>query len=37
MTADTPDTTNTPDTIVLIRGLWMTPRSWQKWAYRTSA
>jgi len=26
----TPDTTNTPDTIVLIHGLWMTPRSWEK-------
>ena len=24
-------TTNTPDTIVLIHGLWMTPRSWEHW------
>ena len=24
----------TPDTIVLIHGLWMTPRSWEKWARR---
>lgn len=23
-----------PDTIVLIHGLWMTPRSWEKWAER---
>lgn len=23
-----------PDTIVLIHGLWMTPRSWEKWAKR---
>ena len=23
--------TNTPDTIVLIHGLWMTPRSWEHW------
>ena len=25
---------NTPDTIVLIHGLWMTPRSWEKWIER---
>ena len=31
--ATTPDTT-TPDTIVLIHGLWMTPRSWENWAAR---
>jgi pimeloyl-ACP methyl ester carboxylesterase len=31
--AATPDTT-APDTIVLIHGLWMTPRSWEKWAER---
>ena len=31
--ATTPDTT-TPDTIVLIHGLWMTPRSWEKWVAR---
>ena len=24
----------TPDTIVLIHGLWMTPRSWEKWSER---
>src|SRR5437764_1001254 len=23
-----------PDTIVLIHGLWMTPRSWEKWVER---
>jgi pimeloyl-ACP methyl ester carboxylesterase len=28
-----PDPT-TPDTIVLIHGLWMTPRSWEKWVER---
>jgi pimeloyl-ACP methyl ester carboxylesterase len=27
----TPDRDNIPDTIVLIHGLWMTPRSWEKW------
>ena len=26
-----PDTANTPDTIVLVHGFWMTPRSWEKW------
>src|SRR3569623_1505826 len=26
-----------PDTIVLIHGLWMTPRSWEKWAERYEA
>jgi pimeloyl-ACP methyl ester carboxylesterase len=31
--ATTPDTT-TPDTIVLIHGLWMTPRSWERWVER---
>jgi pimeloyl-ACP methyl ester carboxylesterase len=31
--AATPDTT-TPDTIVLIHGLWMTPRSWERWVKR---
>ena len=31
--ATTPDTT-TPDTIVLIHGLCMTPCSWEKWAER---
>jgi hypothetical protein len=23
---------DTTDTIVLLHGLWMTPRSWEKWA-----
>jgi pimeloyl-ACP methyl ester carboxylesterase len=23
-----------PDTVVLIHGLWMTPRSWEKWIER---
>ena len=23
-----------PDTIVLIHGLWMTPRSWERWVER---
>jgi pimeloyl-ACP methyl ester carboxylesterase len=27
----------TPDTIVLIHGLWMTPRSWEHWAKRYEA
>jgi pimeloyl-ACP methyl ester carboxylesterase len=31
--ATAPDTTG-PDTIVLIHGLWMTPRSWEKWIER---
>src|SRR5215210_303486 len=31
MSANTPNTT-APDTVVLIHGLWMTPRSWEKWA-----
>jgi pimeloyl-ACP methyl ester carboxylesterase len=30
---DTPEPT-APDTILLIHGLWMTPRSWQKWVER---
>lgn len=33
MTTNTPDPT-TADTIVLIHGLWMTPRSWEKWIER---
>ena len=24
--------TDRPDTIVLVHGLWMTPRSWEGWA-----
>src|SRR3712207_2784704 len=27
-------TTSTPQTIVLIHGLWMTPRSWERWIER---
>ncbi|WP_411699486.1 alpha/beta hydrolase [Conyzicola sp.] len=27
-------TTETPDTIVLVHGLWMTPRSWEGWKAR---
>ena len=26
-----------PDTIVLIHGLWMTPRSWEHWVERYSS
>jgi alpha-beta hydrolase superfamily lysophospholipase len=26
-----PDETRKPDTVVLIHGLWMTPRSWEHW------
>src|SRR4051794_15467114 len=26
--------TDTPDTIVLIHGLWLTPRSWERWIDR---
>jgi len=34
MSTNTPPPNNTPDTIVLIHGLWMTPRSWEKWVER---
>ena len=35
MTAEnTTDATNTPDTIVLVHGFWVTPRSWEKWVER---
>lgn len=38
MTTNTPDTARTgpatPDTIVLVHGLWMTPRSWEHWIER---
>src|SRR5215207_11409690 len=27
-------TENAPDTIVLIHGLWVTPRSWERWIER---
>lgn len=30
---NTPDAT-APDTIVLIHGFWVTPRSWEKWVER---
>lgn len=30
MTTNTPDPT-TPDTIVLVHGFWVTPRSWENW------
>src|SRR3712207_9496925 len=33
MAQDTP-TPATPDTIVLIHGLWVTPRSWERWIER---
>lgn len=26
-----------PDTIVMIHGLWMTPRSWERWQERYEA
>src|SRR5687768_12607803 len=32
-TENTPDPA-APDTIVLIHGLWVTPRSWEKWVER---
>src|SRR5215204_1199295 len=31
MTAENTPSALTPDTILLIHGLWMTPRSWEKW------
>src|SRR4029450_101329 len=34
MTAEVTPTPAAPDTIVLIHGLWVTPRSWQKWVER---
>src|SRR5919199_3002016 len=34
MTAENTPTTAAPDTIVLIHGLWVTPRSWEKWVER---
>src|SRR5919109_1833450 len=30
-------TTNAPDTIVLIHGFWVTPRSWEHWVARYEA
>ena len=34
MTAVNTPTPAAPDTIVLIHGLWVTPRSWEKWIER---
>ena len=34
MTAEHIADPTAPDTIVLIHGLWMTPRSWEKWVER---
>ena len=31
---NSPDTANTPETIVLIQGYWMTPLCWQPWIER---
>jgi hypothetical protein len=34
VTAENAPNETFPDTIVLIHGLWMTPRSWEKWVER---
>ena len=34
MTAENTPNPAAPDTIVLIHGLWVTPRSWEKWVER---
>ena len=34
MTAETSPDPSATDTIALIHGLWMTPRSWEKWVER---
>ena len=34
MTAENIPTPAAPDTIVLIHGLWVTPRSWEQWIER---
>ena len=31
MTAENTADPTAPDTIVLVHGLWVTPRSWEKW------
>src|SRR5215207_9566435 len=31
MTTENPPDPAAPDTIVLVHGLWVTPRSWEKW------
>jgi alpha-beta hydrolase superfamily lysophospholipase len=33
----TPPAPAAPDTVVLLHGLWMTPRSWEKWVERYTA
>jgi pimeloyl-ACP methyl ester carboxylesterase len=37
MTAENPPNPTSPDTIVLIHGLWMTPLSWEHWIDRYEA
>jgi hypothetical protein len=37
VTAENPADPSVPDTIVLIHGLWVTSRSWEKWAERCEA
>src|SRR5215207_215307 len=37
MTAENTADAGAPDTIVLIHGLWVTSRSWEKWAERYEA
>jgi pimeloyl-ACP methyl ester carboxylesterase len=34
MTAENTPDAAAPDTIVLVHGFWMTPRSWEKWVER---
>ena len=34
MTAENTADPSAPDTIVLVHGLWVTPRSWEKWVER---
>ena len=34
MTAENTADPSAPDTIVVIHGLWVTSRSWEKWAER---
>jgi hypothetical protein len=31
VTAENPADPSAPDTIVLVHGLWVTPRSWEHW------
>ena len=37
MTAENAPAPGPPDTIVLIHGLWVTPRSWEHWIEHTVA